>query len=142
MELPIAIFDGLGTSELIVVGVIAILLFGERLPDVARTWGKKFVEFKRSVQGIQDELRSAAFSTTSALNSAVDSATESFNSATQSISSATDSMSSSHSDTPDNHRPDRSGDGVDDAEVATAPKFEPPKFERPPTPLTTSQPPA
>jgi len=137
--MPIAILDGLGTSEMIFLGLLAILLFGERLPEVARTWGKKFVEFKRSVQGIQDELRSAALSATSTVSSAVDSATESLNSATESMGSATDSISSPYSNPSDNHRSDSSGDGVDDLEVATAPKFEPPKLLEPPSPPTTSQ---
>ena len=41
--------------EMLIVGVIAVLLFGSRLPGVARSLGKSFVEFKKGVRGIEDE---------------------------------------------------------------------------------------
>jgi len=51
---------GLGPMELMIVGVIAVLLFGKRLPEVARSMGKSFVEFKRGMSGIEDEVSSAS----------------------------------------------------------------------------------
>ncbi len=45
-----------GPLELIVVMAIMLLLFGHRLPSVMRSLGKGVVEFKRGVQGIEDEL--------------------------------------------------------------------------------------
>jgi sec-independent protein translocase protein TatA len=51
---------GIGTGELIVLGIIAVLLFGKRLPEVGRSLGKGLVEFKKGMQGIEDEIRSAA----------------------------------------------------------------------------------
>ena len=47
--------------EMIIVGVIAVLLFGSRLPSVARSLGKSFVEFKKGVRGIEDEVRDASY---------------------------------------------------------------------------------
>jgi sec-independent protein translocase protein TatA len=44
---------------LLILGVLAVLLFGERLPEVARSIGKGFMEFKKGVGSIQDELRNA-----------------------------------------------------------------------------------
>jgi len=44
-----------GWQELLIVGIIAVLLFGNRLPKVARSVGSSFIEFKRGVQGITDE---------------------------------------------------------------------------------------
>jgi sec-independent protein translocase protein TatA len=39
----------LGTSELLVIAVVALLLFGPRkLPDISRTLGKSLAEFKRA----------------------------------------------------------------------------------------------
>jgi len=35
---------GLGPMELAIVGVIAVLLFGKRLPEVGRSMGKSIVE--------------------------------------------------------------------------------------------------
>jgi sec-independent protein translocase protein TatA len=52
-------FMGLGPTELIVIGVIAVLLFGSRLPSVMRNLGRGFVEFKKGVHGIEDEIHSA-----------------------------------------------------------------------------------
>ena len=45
-----------GPFEMMIVGVIALLLFGKRLPEVARSLGKGIVEFKKGVRGIEDEV--------------------------------------------------------------------------------------
>ncbi len=129
MVFPIGLFDGLGTSEMLFLGIIAILLFGERLPEVARTWGKKFVDFKKSVQGIQDELRTAAFSATSSIESAVHSASDSLNSATDAMSSSLDMPSSEN---PGSYGGYSSPEQSEDYEAASAPKFEPPQAAPPP----------
>jgi len=41
---------GLGPMELMIVGVIAVLLFGKRLPEVGRSMGKGIVEFKKGLR--------------------------------------------------------------------------------------------
>ena len=51
-----------GPMELIIIGGIALLLFGKRLPEVARSLGKGIVEFKKGVRGIEDEVDSAVYS--------------------------------------------------------------------------------
>ena len=53
---PLAMF-GIGPQEMIIVGVIAVLLFGKRLPEVARSLGKGVVEFKKGINGIEEDLR-------------------------------------------------------------------------------------
>ncbi len=45
-----------GPTELIILLIVALLLFGKRLPEVARSLGKGIVEFKRGVRGIEDEI--------------------------------------------------------------------------------------
>ena len=47
---------GLGHWEIIAVLVIVLLLFGRRLPSVARNLGKGIVEFKKGVKGIEDDV--------------------------------------------------------------------------------------
>jgi sec-independent protein translocase protein TatA len=44
---------GLGTSELVILGIVAILLFGKNLPDVARKFGKTYREFRRGLSDLQ-----------------------------------------------------------------------------------------
>lgn len=46
--------------ELLIVGIVALLLFGKRLPEVARSLGKGITEFKKGVRGIEDEVESAS----------------------------------------------------------------------------------
>lgn len=55
MQPVFAFFPSLGPPEMIVVGVIAVLLFGKRLPEVGRSLGKGIVEFKKGIRGIEDE---------------------------------------------------------------------------------------
>ncbi len=46
---------GLGPIELVIVGVIVLVLFGNRLPSVMRSLGQGLVEFKKGVQGIDED---------------------------------------------------------------------------------------
>ena len=43
-------------TSLIIVGLIALLLFGNRLPSVMRSLGRSVVEFKKGVSGIEEEV--------------------------------------------------------------------------------------
>lgn len=51
---------GLGPMELLIFGVIAVLLFGKKLPEVGRSMGKSLIEFKKGMRDIQDEMDRAA----------------------------------------------------------------------------------
>lgn len=62
MNVPFAFFTP-GPMEMMIIGVIAVLLFGKRLPEVGRSLGKGIVEFKKGVSGIEDEVDSATKST-------------------------------------------------------------------------------
>lgn len=54
---------GLGPMEMIIVGIVAVLLFGSRLPSVARSAGRSLTEFKKGMQGVQDDLRGSVYDT-------------------------------------------------------------------------------
>jgi len=45
-----------GPVELIIILVVAVLLFGRRLPEIARGLGKSLTEFKKGVKETQDEV--------------------------------------------------------------------------------------
>jgi sec-independent protein translocase protein TatA len=50
---------GLGPTEMIICLVIAVLLFGKRLPEVGRSIGKGMMEFKKGLNDIKSEVDSA-----------------------------------------------------------------------------------
>lgn len=43
---------GLGIGEMVIVGIVAILLFGKNLPSVARSIGGSYREFKKGLHDI------------------------------------------------------------------------------------------
>ena len=45
---------GLSVQELVIIGVVAVLLFGKNLPDVAKKFGGMYRDFRKSL----DDLRS------------------------------------------------------------------------------------
>jgi Tat protein translocase TatB subunit len=47
--LYLLIFESIGTSELMLIGLVALIVFGPRkIPELARTIGKVMTEFRRS----------------------------------------------------------------------------------------------
>ena len=50
-------FSGLGYTEMLLLGVIALMLFGSRLPEVARNFGGTYRELRRKGDEFQREFR-------------------------------------------------------------------------------------
>ena len=70
---------GLGMQELVVIGVVAVVLFGKRLPEVAKTLGKHYSEFRRGLSEIQSHMDvSDIYSSTSSTPSYTASASSSY----------------------------------------------------------------
>jgi len=46
----------LGTQELVVILLIALVIFGRKLPEVARALGKSLNEFKKGMKETQDDI--------------------------------------------------------------------------------------
>lgn len=48
-----------GGFEMTVILVIAVLIFGRRLPDIARSVGKSITEFKKGIHEAKDDVKSS-----------------------------------------------------------------------------------
>ncbi len=45
-----------GPLEIIVIAIVALLLFGRRLPEVGRSLGRGIIEFKKGLKDVQDDV--------------------------------------------------------------------------------------
>jgi len=59
----LAFLGNLGPWELIVIGIVALLLFGKRLPEVGRSLGRGIVEFKKGLRDTGDDINAAGNTT-------------------------------------------------------------------------------
>ena len=96
-------------GEMMLVAVVAVLLFGKRLPEVGRSLGKGIVEFKKGLRGLGDEFDITGTSSSSSYSSS--------------------SSSSSRSEL---------ARANDDAGMISVPKFEPPTTAPTAQPATAS----
>ena len=58
----LALIGPLGGWEILIIAVVGLLIFGKRLPEVGRSLGKGIVEFKKGLQGIEDDVNTAGSS--------------------------------------------------------------------------------
>jgi sec-independent protein translocase protein TatA len=57
MTAPLAFLQNFGMQEMLVLGFLALLLFGARkLPELGRSLGKGIVEFKKGLKGLEDDV--------------------------------------------------------------------------------------
>ncbi len=56
----LALLDGIGGSEMLVVFVVVLIFFGgEKLPELARGMGKAMKEFKKAASDVEHEFKRA-----------------------------------------------------------------------------------
>jgi sec-independent protein translocase protein TatA len=48
--------QSLGTWDMLIILLIALLIFGKRLPEVGKSLGKGIVEFKKGLKGVEEEV--------------------------------------------------------------------------------------
>lgn len=57
---PLAFLDGIGSMELLLIFVLALVLFGGKgLPNIARGLGRAVREFKKATSGVEEEIKRA-----------------------------------------------------------------------------------
>ena len=103
------IFGGMGMMEVMVIGLIAVMLFGKNLPGVARKFGKTYREFRKGLSEFQNSVK-------------VDEYVSDVSNDYYNDSSSESSSSASGAD-------DWSADDYDDFEAPDVPMFEPPPSE-------------
>lgn len=60
MIFPLAFIEGIGGPELMMILFVVLLLFGaNKLPELARGFGKSMREFKKAASGVEEEVRRA-----------------------------------------------------------------------------------
>jgi sec-independent protein translocase protein TatA len=59
----------MGFQELLIIGIIAVLLFGKRLPEVARSLGQSYQQFRRGLHDIKSEVDDVTYSVKSTVSS-------------------------------------------------------------------------
>ena len=47
----------MGIGEMVLIAVVAVVLFGGRLPEVARTFGGYYSQFRKSLAEIQNSIK-------------------------------------------------------------------------------------
>jgi Sec-independent protein translocase protein TatA len=60
MPLPPAFLDVLGLQWFLLLAILGVLLYGERLPEVAAKFGQQLMQFKKAAQAVRNEIESVA----------------------------------------------------------------------------------
>jgi sec-independent protein translocase protein TatA len=62
MHVALANILGLYPDNWLVIAILALLLFGRKLPEMGRSLGKGIIEFKKGLQGVESDIDQAGTS--------------------------------------------------------------------------------
>lgn len=62
-------FGGIGMQEMMIIGIIAVVLFGKKLPEVAKSLGGSYREFKKGLTDIQHSFHETDYSSSTSASS-------------------------------------------------------------------------
>ena len=57
MNASLGFFGGIGHTEIIIIVVVMLLVFGNRIPEVMRSLGRGVTQFKRGIRDTENEIR-------------------------------------------------------------------------------------
>ena len=60
LPLTLAVLGLPGGYEVLVIGFVALLIFGNRLPALMKSLGQGVTEFKKGINGVEDEPKPSA----------------------------------------------------------------------------------
>lgn len=55
-QVSIVGFMGMGMQEMMIIGVVAVLLFGKRLPEVAKSLGQSYTQFRKGLNDLHSSI--------------------------------------------------------------------------------------
>ena len=122
-----------GPPEMLLLAVIALLLYGGKLPEVARSWGRTLTEFRRNLADVRHEIDDAIYNEPQQLpyhGDDLDAPTADY--PVQDVDDASpdevpddesvESSESSTSDTADENADDNARENTDDSAESTEPR--------------------
>jgi Sec-independent protein translocase protein TatA len=60
MSLPLSFLDLFGLQGFLLLAILGVLLYGERLPEVAAKFGRQLMHLKQAAQAVRNEIESVA----------------------------------------------------------------------------------
>jgi Sec-independent protein translocase protein TatA len=72
MSLPLAFLDIFGLQGFLLLAILGVLLYGERLPEVAAKFGRQLTHLKKAAQAVRSEIESVATDATYGVKQGLD----------------------------------------------------------------------